>query len=285
MANEFMYYWVVKPLSFSFESYEAEGFSILKTQDVVNQSSPLGQEGQVFFEHLHFYHGLYVGCLWVFKNTPFYNQCDADSYSDCFRLVGESLYDFKVSRPGFIIRNSVSGETITKQPPQLDLYQQCCVTNVKKADFKRLICLTNTLQTLELRKAQYFKSNLDYIRDIRNSPVFVSELALWSFVEHYWAENQSEVTDIKRSLKTLLEYVCTNKNEKREFNKLVRSVGTELGIDYNEHLLRNILAHGKYLTLKEKWSKDSWSKFYKVHAQLLDIVIRGIEKEVIELRI
>ncbi|TOK15923.1 hypothetical protein CGI23_25860 [Vibrio parahaemolyticus] len=106
------------------------------------------------------------------------------------------------------------------------------------------------------------------------------ELALWSFIEHHWTPYENGKSDIKKSLKCLLEFVCVDRNEKNDFNKLVTSVGSELGSSYNEHLLRNILAHGKHFTLKEKWSNENWANFHKVHEQLLELVTRGIEKQV-----
>ncbi|KOE06996.1 hypothetical protein ACS82_00150 [Vibrio parahaemolyticus] len=253
----------------------------MKRQDVIAGSSLLGEEGKVFFEFLQMNHGLYDNSLWLFLNTPFSSQEDSFNYSECFRLVGEALFHFKISSPGLIVRNSTTGDITTKQPPNINQRSESCrIENVSEPDLKRLIRLTAALQGLEHDQQKYFKSILDYLRDIRNSPLFVAELALWSFLEHHWTPGKNGKSDIRKSLKCLLEFVCVDRNEKNDFNKLVTSVGSELGSSYNEHLLRNILAHGKHFTLKEKWSNENWANFHKVHEQLLELVTRGIEKQV-----
>ena len=283
MRLEFLHYWVIEPVETSLSSLDVEYFSVLKEQDVIDGSSLLGEEGEVFFEYLQMSHGLYDNSLWIFLNTPFSSQEDSFRYSECFRLVGEALFHFKISRPGLIVRNSTTEDIITKQPPNIHRRSESCrIENVTKSDLERFIRLTVALQNLEHSLLQYFKSIFDYLRDIRNSPLFVAELALWSFLEHHWTPEKNGKSDIRKSLKCLLEFVCVDRNEKNEFNQLVTSIGSELGSAYNEHLLRNILAHGKHFTLKEKWSNENWTNFYRVHEQLLELVIRGIEKQVFE---
>ena len=278
---EFVHYWVIEPIETSLASLDVENFSVLKGQDVIAGSSLLGEEGKVFFEFLQMNHGLYDNSLWIFLNTPFTSQNDSFNYSECFRLVGEALFHFKVSSPGLIVRNSATGDITTKQPPNINKRtESCLIENVSEQDLKRLIRLTAALQDLEHDQQQYYKSIFDYLRDIRNSPLFVAELALWSFIEHHWAPCENGKSDIRRSLKCLLEFVFVDRKERSDFNKLVNSVGSELGSSYNEHLLRNILAHGKHFTLKEKWSNENWDNFHKVHEQLLELVTRGIEKQV-----
>lgn len=283
MAREFLHYWVIEPIETSLNSLDVGDFSVLKGQDVIAGASLLGEEGRVFFQHIQINYGIYDSSLWLFLNTSFSSQDDAYNFSDCFTLICEALFYFKVSRPGLIIRNSLTGKIETKQPPNMNQRNSVNrITNVTESDLRRLVRLINALQNLDLEKQRYYRSIFDYLRDIRNSPLFVSELALWSFLEHHWAPDKNGKSDIRKSLKCLLEFVCDERCERNDFNKLITSVGTELGSEYNEHLLRNILAHGKHFTLKENWSNENWTNFHKVHEQLLDLVTRGVEKQVLD---
>lgn len=283
MAREFLHYWVIEPIKTSLNSMEVGDFSVLKEQDVISGSSLLGKEGKVFFNFIQMNHGLYQNSLWLFLNTPFSSQDESYNFSDSFTLIGEALFYFKISRPGLIIRDNITRKVEVKQPPNIIQRDGISrITNITKLDLERLISLTIALQKLDFEKQQYFKSIFDYLRDIRNSPLFVSELALWSFLEHHWSPEKNGKSDIRKSLKCLLEFVYTERNKRNDFNKLINGVGSELGREYNEHLLRNILAHGKHFTLKENWSDENWTNFHIVHEQLLELVTRGIERQVFE---
>ncbi|MBR9882572.1 MAG: hypothetical protein GYB21_02490 [Oceanospirillales bacterium] len=276
----FKYYWLLNPVKSIVENEQVRGYHVCNRSLIVDGGSPLGMDGRIFFDMLQRSVGLYDHSLWVFRNTEFRSQEEANTFSDIFRIVSESFYTFKVSFPGFIIVDSKSHEIVAKQPPQAEVYQSVKIDTINEGDLVKVFELSEKLHSINSEESSGFLSILDYLRDIKNSPVFVGELALWSFVEHYWSQNQGGNTDINQSLKSILEFVYENKQDRKDFNSLVRSVGSDLGKQYDEHMLRNILAHGKHITLKENWTKDNWSAFYEVHDRLLSIVLSGIEKQI-----
>lgn len=276
----FKYYWLLNPVKPIIGNEHIRGYHVCDRSLVVDGRSSLGVEGRIFFDMLQRSVGLYDHSLWVFRNDQFQRQEEANSFSDIFRIVSESFYNFKVSFPGLIILDSNSNEVVAKQPPQAEAYQSIELDTVNEGDLTRIFDLSEKLYSIDSEKANSFLSILDYLRDIKTSPAFVGELALWSFVEHYWSQNQGGNTDINQSLKSLLEYVYVDKQDRKDFNLLVRSVGRDLGKQYDEHMLRNILAHGKHITLKENWTKDNWNSFYEVHERLISIVLSGIEKQI-----
>lgn len=270
----------MNPVKLIIGNEHIRGYHVCDRSIIIDGRSSLGVEGRIFFDMLQRSVGLYDHSLWVFRNDEFHSQEEANSFSDIFRIVSESFYNFKVSFPGLIIVDSNSNEVVVKQPPQAEAYQSIKLDTVGEDDLTRIFELSEKLHSIDSEKANNFLSILDYLRDIRSSSAFVGELALWSFVEHYWSQNQGGNTDINQSLKSLLEFVYVNKQDRRDFNLLVRNVGRDLGKQYDEHTLRNILAHGKHITLKENWTKDNWNNFYEVHERLLSIVLCGIEKQI-----
>lgn len=276
----FKYYWLLNPIRSDIENSNVCGYHICNRSTIVEGQSELGVEGKIFFEMLQRTFLLYDHCLWIFRTDEFECQGDANAFSKIFRTVLESFYYFKVSLPGFVIVDSSSNEVLAKQPPQVEEYKSSKLDTISEADLARTLLLCEKLFSMDSEEADKFLSILDYLRDIRNAPVFVGELALWSFIEHYWSQKQDGNTDINQSLKVLLEFVYENKDDRKEINLLLRSVGTDLGKQYDEHMIRNILAHGKHITLKENWTEDNWVKFYEVHDRLLTTVVLGIEKQI-----
>lgn len=143
--------------------------------------------------------------------------------------------------------------------------------------------LTEQLFILEERKRERFLEIYRYLSEIRYSldhVKFIGELALWSFIEHYFSDNQSSNTDETKSLNNLLEAAVESQQERRAFRKKIGNIGKSLGKPYNEKKLRNILAHGSYITLQEGWTDDNWQAFYTAHEQLFTIVANAIRLEV-----
>lgn len=278
--RKFKYYWLLNPVQSTIKDEHICGYHVCDSSQIVNERSSLGVAGRQFFDVLQQSTGLYNHSLWVFRNDEFQSQEEANSFSDIFRVVAESYYNFGASSPRLIIIDSNSNEIIAKQPPQVEAYQSIKIDTVNEDDLTRIFKLSEKLRSINREKTNCFFSILDYLRDIRASPSFVGELALWSFVEHYWAQNRSGNTDIYKSLKSLLEEVYIDKQDRKDFNLLVRNVGRDLGKSYDEHILRNILAHGKHMTLKENWTENNWNNFYKVHEQLISIVLIGIENKI-----
>lgn len=280
----FKYYWVITPVKTEVADLVCDDFSVYNREALISGKSLLGEEGSIFYDICHRSVSLYDSSLWLFANDEFETQDSANYFSEVFCILAEALYDFKISSPGLLMFNQKTGECITKQPPSIRQSNVKKVSQISKIELEHLFSLCRSLVTLDSEKVIYFKSIFDYLRDIRRSPLFVSELALWSFLEHHWSGDNKSKTDVRTSLKTLLNTVC-EREEKKDFNKMIEAVGKDLGLDYNEHVLRNILAHGKHLTLKEKWSEDNWNNFFAVHEKLFLLIIRGLKKQICEMKI
>jgi len=284
VSNLFQYYWIINPLKTSIKNSTCSTVKVLSSDEVIHGKSPLGEDGEIFYQMVHSNVSLYDHCLWVFSNELYESQDKANEYSRYLKIVGEALFDFQVSLPGFIVSDSKTKEVTCKQPPQGKIIESCALNKVEEDDLNRLITLSNTIYSLSPEHSEYFLSIFDYLRDIRLSPLFVGELALWSFIEHHWADKKNEKTKIEKSIKNFLEYVCKTNEQKKDLNKRIKKVGQDLGHEYNEHILRNVLAHGKHFTLQERWTEDNWNNFYDIHKQLFQLVTTGIEKQVYEIK-
>lgn len=278
MQRKIKYYWVVNPVKSEIEKFSASGFTVFGPENVVSGNTELEAEGSNFFNLCLQRVGMY-GSLWIFADDYFETLDKAERFSKVLCVIAEAVYNFKVSRPSVMIIDQETNEYITKQPPQLESCSHVKINEIGESELQRLFDICRAVIALDADNGRYFESIFDYLRDIRLSPRFVGELALWSFLEHHWAENKAK-TDVSKSLKTLLKLVFHNREERSEFNKAIRSIGKDLGREYNEHILRNILAHGKHFTLSEKWTDENWSNFYGVHEKIYSLVVKGIEIEI-----
>ena len=276
------YYWVINPLTTSIKKETYLKITALSPDKVISGNSPLGKEGKIFFDIIHHHEtSLYNHNLWFFSDELFENQKDANRYNSILQIIGEALFDFKVSNYGLIMINGTTKEIIEKTLPQIENIQKTRLNKsdkFEKDEFHRLIKLTDTIYSLNENYSKYFIGIFNYLKDISLSPRFIGELALWSFIEHHWAKNKRK-NEFGQSLKEFLETNCT-KTEKKEINKKIKELGSNLGKEYNENSIRNILAHGQHFTLQEGWTEENWENFYNLHTKLYQLVIQGIEKEV-----
>lgn len=231
--RNFKYYWLLHPINMPVLTENILDYQVCSRSVVVGGGSPLGVEGKIFFDILQRSVGLFEYSLWAFRNTEFNSQEKAKEFSKIFRTVSESFYTFNVSLPGFVIEDSGAEGMAIKQPPQVQQYTSIKLDALDQADLERIFRLSEKLYSMSDDRSDRFLSILDYLRDIRNSPVFVGELALWSFVENYWAQDQGGNTDINQSLKALLEFVYVNREDRRDINLLIRNVGADLGKQYD----------------------------------------------------
>ncbi|MEZ8295928.1 hypothetical protein AB6D11_19080 [Vibrio splendidus] len=67
------------------------------------------------------------------------------------------------------------------------------------------------------------------------------------------------------------------RKEKKAWKDKIFSIGVDLGKEYDEKHLRNMLAHGKHMSLQDGWSKSQWMTFIDVHKESMQLVIRGIK--------
>jgi hypothetical protein len=278
-VRSFKYYWVITPVNTEIVNLSCNSFDVYNREALISGDTELGAEGRISYDICHRSVSLYDHSLWIFANDEFETQENANYFSDILCVLAEALYDFKISSPGLLIFNQETSECITKQLPNIREGNVKKGNVINKKELEQLFSFCRSVASLDTEKGNYFKSIFDYLRDIRRAPIFVSELALWSFLEHHWSGNDKSKTDVRTSLKALLDTVC-EREEKRDFNKMIKAVGKDLGQDYNEHILRNILAHGKHFTLQEKWSEDNWTSFFVVHNKLFSLIIRGLHTEI-----
>lgn len=256
------------------------GWDVCSTLDVINGNSPLGKDGQVFYYSTLKEVTLSEQCLWLFSGRSFDNQ-EMFIYSRRFSRVTEAICGVKVSSPGFLLFENDS--LVMKQPASVEALQQRVVYEMHEIEEKlitEIIMVTNQITALSPNKLSEYTAIFEYLSEIRQSPLFVSQLALWSFLENRWAEYKDNSSHAK-SLDVLLKLVFSEERGKRKaFKNKVDVLGKSLGKDYQENHLRNILAHGKHVTLKENWSNDQWNEFSKLHKELFELVICGLSKEI-----
>jgi hypothetical protein len=283
-VHSFKYYWVITPVNTEIVKISCNSFDVYNREALISGDTELGAEGSIFYDMCHRSESLYDHSLWIFANDEFETQENANYFSDILCVIAEALYDIKISSPGLLIFNQETSNCVTKQPPNIREGNVKKGNVINKKELEQLFSLCRSVALLDTEKGNYFKSIFDYLRDIRRSPLFVSELALWSFLEHHWSGNNKPKTNVRTSLNTLLNTVC-EREEKRVFSKMIEAVGKDLGQDYNERVLRNILAHGKHFTLQKKWSEDNWTSFFKVHNELFSLIIRGLHREINAIKI
>ncbi|WP_286241130.1 hypothetical protein [Neptuniibacter halophilus] len=271
-------YWIVYPVKTSIKHAYESGLTAYDSQQVIAGSSPLGDLGELFYQMLHMRTSLYEA-LWMFPERHFETQGHAEAYCKIHQLIIRALYGCAVSGPGVLLEDANDPcRAPIRQTPGIRVQSPSKRPAFELPELSRVMRLADRLAAMDAADRDRFLSVIDYLGDIRESPVFVGQLALWSFVEHYWRGEDTKTSD-DRSLSHLLSLVCDTA-ERREFNIKVRQIGGKLGSPCSENKLRNILAHGKHLTLQANWDNDDWTSFYAIHDQLFQIAIRGVEAQI-----
>ena len=223
------------------------------------------------------------------QSTAFYFhkiplQLDFFKFSHAFEVICGATLGVLVSTVGFTSQDTPLSEP-QLSPPERGSHPIIKINEVQVDD---VFFLTETVMSLDKPKVDKYLSIFKFLLEIRRllSHVnFIGELALWSFIEHYFSENKKAKTSDGKSLDQLLGFVYSNsemeqKAKKKAIQAKISDIGESISKDYNEKTLRNILAHGKYLTLQEGWTEDNWTKFNEIHSELFDLVIVAIKKEI-----
>lgn len=277
--NTIIPFWIINPINNNVSLFEVDDWLFCSREMVCTGNSPLESYGEKIYFDLHNRIGLYDNCVFIFYSKQV-------SQNDCYKLdkilkpIASVISSSVASSYGAINFLNNSNRVISP-PPLKNVDNSIKLIEFDLNNAKRIVSVVKHInQTENNIQLELFS----YLNQIKKSPEFISELALWSFIEHHWSSNK-ESSKLDQSLKRLFDvaFESNAREERKKFLKEINSIGERLGLSYNEKKLRNILAHGKHLTLKENWSEHEWFLFFKVHEKLFNFVLLSIEKETLNI--
>lgn len=270
-------FWILNPLKNNINIRNLKNWSFYTSKETIDGLSPLKDLGKQFFRIAHNHVSLYDHCLWVFNNSEFTSK-NSNKLSRVLKSVSETFCNSYLSQTGVIVTHE--NGNITMQPTTPKHYESLRGENMSN---EKLIRIINITESIYQNNFTEYLAIFEYLSEIRKSKAFIGQLALWSFLEHHWT-NKKEFSKLDGSLSTLLNFVYDKRElklERQKIRKSIEDIGKALGKEYNENHLRNILAHGKHYTLKEKWTDLEWQNFFSIHETLFELIIKGLEKEII----
>lgn len=275
--NKYSPFWILNPLQNNVSIRTLENWSFYTTKEVIDGLSPLKETGKWFYQISHNYVGIYDRCLWIFKNKELDFET-TNELSRVLKFVSETFCNSLLSNNGFI--GTLENGDLIKQPAIPKYYESIGGENLTNDKITRVI---NTTEIIFQKNLIDYLSIFKYLRNIKNSETFISELALWSFVEQHWIVNENSKNRLAESLKNLGTKVYDRKDPiyvlfKYNLKELIKDTG---GKKRNLSDLRNLLAHGTFYKQKENWDDKQWNQYYEVHKFLFEMVILGIEKEIL----
>lgn len=274
--NKYSPYWILNPLKNDINIRNHGNWSFYTSKEVIDGLSPLKDLGDKFYQISHDHVSLYDHCLWIFNNSEF----DSDKSNKLARIlksVSETFCNSHLSQSGIIVTHK--NGSVTKQPATPKYYESIGGENITNEKLIRIINITESICQNDLTE---YLAIFEYLSEIKKSSTFISELALWSFVEQHWIEGNSMILG---SLKKLRQAVYVERKNpeyisfKDSLNSLIESTG---GKKNSLSHLRNLLAHGTFYKQKEIWNKNQWDLFFIVHNFLHEMVLSGLEKEIIK---
>ncbi len=278
--NRYSPYWILNPLENNITIKSHKNWSFYTSEEVISGKSPLTNSGNQFYQISHNHASLYNHCLWVFNNSEF----DSDNIyklDRIFKSVSETFCNSFLSQTGIIVTHA--NGNITKQPATPKYYELIASENITNSKLTRIINITENIYENELIE---YLAVFEYLREIKKSSLFISELALWSFIEQHWLININSKNKIAESLKELGSKVYERKDPayvlfKDNLKELIEITG---GKKSNLSDLRNLLAHGTFYKQQNTWNEYQWNLFVKVHEFLNEMMLLGLEKEITELK-
>ena len=279
--NKYSPYWILNPLENNITIRSYKNWSFYTSEEVISGKSPLTDLGNKFYHISNNYSSLYNHCLWIFNNSEFDSE-NSYKLSSVFKSVSETFCNSFLSQMGIIVRHP--NQNITKQPAAPKHYESIAKESLTNDKLIRILKITEDIYEKELIE---YLAIFEYLREIKKSSLFISELALWSFIEQHWIDNVNSKNKLAESLKKLGSITYERKDPvyvlfKDNLKELIESTG---GKKSNLSDLRNLLAHGTFYKQKDTWNKEQWNLFLKVHEFLNEMMLLGLEKEVTELKI
>ncbi|WP_231517296.1 hypothetical protein [Tenacibaculum sp. 47A_GOM-205m] len=219
---------------------------------------------------------LYDHNLWIFSNKEFdHNNCYR--FSRVLKAVSEAFCNSYLSPPGVIIM--LSNGDVVEQPSTPSNKNTSGSENL--TDEKLIRVLDVTERIYELNLVDYLDV-FEYLSEIKKTSLFISELALWSFVEQHWKGEKKNNNELAESLKRLRAIVYDRKDpDYVEFKEKFKIfIERTKGKKENLSDMRNLLAHGTFFKQKNNWDNRQWSLFVEIHEFLFNMVLLGLEKEI-----
>ncbi|CAM1367853.1 hypothetical protein TOREUM_30832 [Tenacibaculum litoreum] len=274
--NKYSPYWILNPLTNNITIKTYGEWSFFLPKEVIEGQSPLSKLGEEFFRMAHNMVSLYDHNLWIFSNKEFdYNNCYR--FSRVLKAVSETFCNSYLSKPEVIIE--FDNGSITKQLASPKYYETIANENITDEKLTRVLNITEKIYERNLVE---YLAIFEYLREIKKSSLFISELALWSFVEQHWKGEMKSNNELAESLKRLRAKVYERKDPAYlEFREKLK-IFTERTEGKKENLsdMRNLLAHGTFFKQKENWDNSQWKLFSEIHEFLFNMVLLGLEEEI-----
>lgn len=123
--------------------------------------------------------------------------------------------------------------------------------------------------------------NLEQILKIADIGDYLIELlSLWAFIEGFWNPDPSQDSKLDQSLLNMLETDYAPGKRRRDLE--IRNITSAI-MEQNEKLgskkyseLRNILAHGKNLSIEDDWTTEQYKAIFEQRHLLFNIVIKSL---------
>ncbi|WP_217643770.1 hypothetical protein [Zhouia amylolytica] len=278
--NKYSPYWILNPLKNDIDIKNHGNWNFYTSKEVIDGISPVKDLGAKFYQMSHHHVSLYDHCLWIFNNSEFDSE-NRNKLARILKSVAESFCNSLLSQTGIIV--TLENGDIIKQPATPIHYESIGGENLTN---NKLITIINITESIYRKNLIEYLAIFEYLREIKKSSTFISELALWSFIEQHWIENINSKNRLAESLKKLSTKVYDRKEPvyvlfKDNLKKLIESTG---GKKSNLSDLRNLLAHGIFYKQKDSWDDNQWNQYFEVHEFLNEMVLLGLEKEIIELK-
>lgn len=272
--NKYSPYWILNPLKNNIDITNHGNWNFYTSKQVIEGESPLNDLGDKFYQFSHSHTSLYDHCLWIFNKSEFDSE-NSNMLARILKSVSETFCNSHLSQTGIIITNE--NKIITKQPATPKRYESIRGENLTN---EKLIRLINITESIYQKKLIQYLAIFEYLREIKKSSTFISELALWSFIEQHWTGDSTRQLD--KSLCNLGATVYDRKNTdfitfKNNLKKLTESLS---GKKNNLTELRNSLAHGTFFKQQNQWNENQWDLFFNVHNFLFEMTLLGLEKEI-----
>ncbi len=274
--NKYSPYWILNPLKNDIDIENYGDWKFYTSKQVIDGESPLKDLGDKFYQILHSHTSLYEHCLWIFNKSEFDIE-NINRLARVLKSVSETFCTSLLSHTGIIITHE--NGNITKQPANPTRNKSIRGENLTNEKLKRVINITESIYKKQLIE---YLAIFEYLSEIKKSSTFISELALWSFIEQHWSGESTRKLD--ESLGNL-RFAVYDKNRRNPDYIIFRNNLTELteslsGKKNNLTELRNSLAHGTFFKQQNQWNENQWDLFFKVHNFLFEMTLLGLEKEI-----
>lgn len=104
-------------------------------------------------------------------------------------------------------------------------------------------------------------------------------MLLWSYIEGFWNENEGDSKLDKSLLNMLTKDYAPGKTKKNsEINTIRQKILNQNELigakKYSE--LRNIIAHGSFLSKQDEWTKEQWKAIYEQRNLLIETLTKSL---------